>query len=154
VPVRLREVKSCDLPVFYEHQCDPEANRLAATYPRSREAFDAHWVNIRESPSLFVRAILLEEVPAGYVCCFRCDHQTLVGYWLGRGYWGRGVATRALALLAAQVSDRLLHARVNVANAASVRVLEKCGFQVVGYQYAPGDEHFAECEEAVLKLMQ
>lgn len=152
LPIRLRDVEPLDLPVFYKHQSEPEANRLAATYPRSSEAFHAHWTAVLESPNLVVRSILLEESLAGYICCFKCEYQSLVGYWLGREYWGRGIATRALKLLMAEVPDRPLYARVAVTNGASLRVLEKCGFQVVDYQYAPGDEHFAESEEAILEL--
>jgi RimJ/RimL family protein N-acetyltransferase len=54
------------------------------------------------------------------------------GYWLGRAFWGRGIATEAARLLAAHAfADRALRrleAHVFVANHASARVLEKCGF--------------------------
>jgi ribosomal-protein-alanine N-acetyltransferase len=53
------------------------------------------------------------------------------GYWLGREYWGRGIATDAATMLAdaALASGlRRLEARVFAPNLASARVLEKCGF--------------------------
>jgi len=54
------------------------------------------------------------------------------GYWLGRAYWGRGLATEAGRLLvqhAFRAFDlRRLEARVAAPNCASARVLEKCGF--------------------------
>ena len=59
---------------------------------------------------------------------------TLVGYWIGREYWGRGVASRALALFLMEVDERPLHAHVAAHNAGSIRVLEKCGFRVVRQQ--------------------
>jgi [ribosomal protein S5]-alanine N-acetyltransferase len=56
------------------------------------------------------------------------------GYWLGRAYWGRGIGTDAARTLAddalANGSLRRLEARVFAPNAASARVLEKCGFQL------------------------
>lgn len=46
--VQLREVLVADLPVFFEHQRDPEANRMAAFAARDRDAFMAHWSKILE----------------------------------------------------------------------------------------------------------
>jgi RimJ/RimL family protein N-acetyltransferase len=56
-----------------------------------------------------------------------------VGYWVGRAFWGRGIATAALRRLtahafAAQPELRRLFAVPFAANAASARVLEKAGF--------------------------
>jgi len=56
------------------------------------------------------------------------------GYWLGRAYWGRGIATDAARMLSdhafAGGTLRRLEARVFAPNVASVRVLEKCGFKL------------------------
>jgi hypothetical protein len=43
--VRLRNVERDDLPRMFQMQLDPESNRMAATIPRSAEAFDAHWAD-------------------------------------------------------------------------------------------------------------
>lgn len=60
----------------------------------------------------------------------------IFGYWLGRAYWGRGIATDAARMLAddaiANRGLRRLEASVFAPNAASARVLEKCGFQLEG----------------------
>ncbi len=54
------------------------------------------------------------------------------GYWLGEPFWGRGIVTaaaRATAEAAMPLFDLVrLEARVFEWNAASMRVLEKCGF--------------------------
>lgn len=44
--VRLRCATSDDLPLFFEHQCEPEANRMAAFPARERDAFMTHWTKI------------------------------------------------------------------------------------------------------------
>jgi len=45
--VRLfRDVIETDLPVFFEHQRDPEATAMADFPARDREAFDAHWERV------------------------------------------------------------------------------------------------------------
>jgi [ribosomal protein S5]-alanine N-acetyltransferase len=57
------------------------------------------------------------------------------GYWLGRAYWGCGIATdaaRTLADVSLRSGLRRLEARVFAPNIASVRVLEKCGFELEG----------------------
>jgi RimJ/RimL family protein N-acetyltransferase len=55
-----------------------------------------------------------------------------VGYWVGRPYWGRGYASRAVRDIAAFAFEdlglRRLYAHVLAYNPASGRVLEKAGF--------------------------
>ena len=58
--------------------------------------------------------------------------QREVGYWVGRPFWGRGVATAALRLLLDELPDRPVIAHVALDNIGSRRVLEHCGFIVVG----------------------
>ena len=58
--------------------------------------------------------------------------QREVGYWIGKEYWGQGIATRALSEFLEQVPLRPLRAVVAKHNRGSLRVLEKCGFRIVG----------------------
>jgi len=44
--VTLREVTQEDLPIFFAHQLDAEATRMAAFPSRDRDAFMAHWARI------------------------------------------------------------------------------------------------------------
>lgn len=57
-----------------------------------------------------------------------------LGYWLGRAQWGKGYATAALGLLTdhifATTELERLEGRVFERNAASARVLEKCGYRL------------------------
>ncbi|MCP5432871.1 MAG: GNAT family N-acetyltransferase [Alphaproteobacteria bacterium] len=57
-----------------------------------------------------------------------------IGYWLGKPFWGRGLASEAVgAFLGFCARDLLLtrlHAYVFADNVASGRVLEKCGFTI------------------------
>ena len=66
---------------------------------------------------------------AGNIGCWPDDGQYFLGYWIGRVWWGRGVATQALDLLLEEVPVRPLHAHVAAHNTGSIRVLEKCGFR-------------------------
>lgn len=130
--VSLRAVLDEDLPLLHAYQCEPEALAMAAFPSRERAAFDAHWAKIRADAANVTRAVVVDGVVAGNVVSWPADGRRLVGYWIGQAYWGRGVATRALAALLDEVTERPLYAHVAAHNAASVRVLEKCGFVRTG----------------------
>lgn len=126
--VRLREIAEADLEILFEQQNDPVAYRMAAFPPRDRPAFMAHWATILRDRSVRARAIVVVDDVAGYVACFEKDGRRLVGYWLGRTFWGRGFATAALRLFLREIPERPLYALVARTNLRSIRVLEKCGF--------------------------
>lgn len=127
--VSIREVDDGDLDAFFDHQRDPEAVRMAAVTPRERDAFIAHWRKTRADPAATVCTIVADGEVAGNVVSWEQSGQRLVGYWVGRAHWGRGVATRALTLFLGQLSERPLYAHVAVHNTGSIRVLQKCGFE-------------------------
>jgi RimJ/RimL family protein N-acetyltransferase len=128
----LREVVKADLPVFYEYECDREAAAMAAFPPRERDAFMARWAKTLADDSALTWTVVSDGAVAGNIGCWEDDGRRLVGYWIGREFWGRGLASRALAELLDVVDARPLHARVVMSNVASIRVLEKCGFLKVG----------------------
>ena len=127
--VHLRSVEDRDLDVFFDHQADPQAVDMAAFPARDKDQFAAHWAKLRADDALVVRTIVADGVVAGNLGSWQENGQQLLGYWLGRECWGRGVATQALALFVDEVSIRPLYAHVAVHNVGSIRVLEKCGFR-------------------------
>jgi RimJ/RimL family protein N-acetyltransferase len=143
VIVTLRPVADADLPLFYEYQRDPVAAAMAAMPPRDRAAFDEHWARIRASPTGTLRTVLADGAVAGSVVAWEAGGATLVGYWIGRELWGRGVASAALAAFVGEIGTRPLFATVAVDNVASRRVLERCGFVEVGPPVT-GDDGVAE----------
>jgi RimJ/RimL family protein N-acetyltransferase len=148
--VRLRDVQAGDLPVLYRQQLDPEASQMASFPPRERDAFDAHWAKVLADPALTKKTILVGEEIAGHVVIFEMSGELEVGYWIGREHWGKGVATRALQLLLQSSTARPLRAHVARHNVASIRVLEKCGFTVVGE--GKGSVRGEEVDELILAL--
>ena len=130
--IQLRDVVETDLPVFFEHQIDPEASRMASFPSRSREGFMSHWSKLLTDPSIFMKTILFDGHVAGNIVCFEQLGEREVGYWIGKEYWGKGIATLALAEFLKQIETRPLYAHVAKHNIASRRVLEKCGFHVSG----------------------
>jgi RimJ/RimL family protein N-acetyltransferase len=138
--VRLRDVEPNDLPVFYEQQLDPDATRMAVFPARDRASFDAHWErNILGNPDAIAQTILVDDEVAGNIGSWSQESIRLVGYWICKEYWGRGVATRALTAFLHHVTERPLHAHVVEHNVGSIRVLEKCGFTVERKIEAAGD---------------
>ncbi len=127
--VSLRRVEDGDLEAFFEHQADPLAVEMAAFPARDREQFAAHWTRLRANDAVVTRTVVADGEVAGNIGSWDDDGQQFLGYWIGREWWGRGVATRALALLLDEVHVRPLHAHVVAHNAGSIRVLEKCGFR-------------------------
>ena len=150
--IHLRDVTDADLPIFFEHQLDPDATRMAAFPSREREAFMAHWAKILRDETLIKKTILYDGQVAGNIGCWEQDGKWLVGYWIGKPYWGKGIATRALAAFLAHVQARPLYAYVAKHNVASIRVLEKCGFTRVGEEKGLPDASGEGVEEVILKL--
>ncbi|GAA2563246.1 GNAT family N-acetyltransferase [Streptomyces fimbriatus] len=153
--IALRAVHDSDLPVFYRQLNDPDALRMAAftpADPADRDAFDAHWAHIRSSPAIVVRTVLGDGDVVGHAAVYGEPGEREVTYWVDRAYWGRGIATTALRALLAEVTERPLYARVAADNAGSLRVLERCGFEVSARATAYAPARGAEIDELVLTL--
>jgi len=153
--VRLRDLTRDDLPDIFEQQLDVEANRMAAFTvedPADRDAFRKRWKKLMQDRSIVKKAVLSEGRLAGYVVAFTFLGERTVGYWLGKAYWGRGIASSALADFVSLLAERPLYARVAKDNAGSIRVLEKSGFAVVGEDKGFSYARREEVEEFVYKL--
>jgi RimJ/RimL family protein N-acetyltransferase len=135
--MELREVRDGDVAVFYEHQADPVAGELAAVPARDREEHRAHWARIRADPDVVIRTVVVDGAVAGQVLSFPRDGVRELGYWLGREFWGRGIAGEAVAAFLPLVAERPLHAVVAEHNVASRRLLERLGFRVTGRRDGP-----------------
>jgi RimJ/RimL family protein N-acetyltransferase len=137
--VRLREVEEDDLPILFEHQLDEESNRMAAFPARDRHAFMTHWATILEDPTVLARTIELDGDVVGNVVSWEGPGVRLVGYWVTRQRWGRGIATAGLTAFLEVDRSRPIHALVAAHNAGSIRVLEKCGFARSDEDVSTGD---------------
>jgi RimJ/RimL family protein N-acetyltransferase len=71
--------------------------------------------------------------------------EAALAFYLAREYWGRGLATEAGRAFIQFGFDRLrlnrIVATVQVGNAASLRVLEKLGFTLIGTERGPRSFH-------------
>jgi len=149
--ILLRDVIDSDLPILYEQQLDPEATTMAAFPARDRESFMAHSARIMADPSVIYKTILIDGRVAGSIVSWEMAGEREVGYWLGKEYWGRGIATQALTDYVKLVTQRPLYAHVAQHNVGSRRVLQKCGFQVIG-EDSYTNHAGVEVDEFILKL--
>jgi RimJ/RimL family protein N-acetyltransferase len=152
----LRHVVNDDLPIFFEYQLDQEANTMAAFTAKDRtdrDAFMTHWHKILGIETCIIRTIVFNGNVAGSVSSYEDEGKPEVTYWLGREYWGKGIATWALKELLTHHSEkRPMHARVAKDNLASRRVLEKCGFKIIGEDKGFANACGQEIEELLLEL--
>jgi RimJ/RimL family protein N-acetyltransferase len=152
----LRDVTMSDLPIFFDQQLDPEANRMAAFTtkdPTDRDAFMAHWAKIQRDETSSIQTILFDGQVVGSVLSYIDeDGRPEVSYWIGKPYWGKGIATRALAAFLNRIKERPLYARAAKDNIGSLRVLEKCGFARIGENRGFSNARGEEVEEFILQL--
>lgn len=130
--VTLRPVIESDLPIFFEQQNDPAAHVTAASQVRDHDGFMEHWEKILSSETIRIMTIVYGNEIAGNILSFDLDGKREVGYWLGRGFWGKGIASRALGEYLHIELIRPLYGYAAKHNIGSHRVLEKCGFESAG----------------------
>ena len=151
----LRDVREDDLPIFFEQQLDSEANYMAAftaENPADRDAFTSHWNKILGDATTTNKTILFAGQVVGHVSRFERSGTPEVSYWIGKEYWGKGLATRALSEFLSQMKERPVYARAAKDNTASIRVLEKCGFKILGEDKGFSHARGKEVEEFILEL--
>ncbi|MBN2499526.1 MAG: GNAT family N-acetyltransferase [Anaerolineales bacterium] len=153
--VHLRDAIESDLAVFFEQQLNPTAMQMAAFTskdPADRAAFDKQWAKMLMDADITIKTVLYDAHIAGHIVKYLHDGSPEVGYWFGKAFWGQGIATEALKLFLMQVEVRPIGARVAKDNAASIRVLEKCGFVVAGEHKGFANARGAEIEEYIFRL--
>jgi RimJ/RimL family protein N-acetyltransferase len=136
--IALREYSENDLPLLVEYLNNANVTKyLTASIPQPYTEENARWWVSEGSKAGIVRAIQYENRFVGTVGAtpglFERSRSAETGYWLAEPFWGKGIATAALGQLTNLVfqSSEIvrLHAQVFSGNAASMRVLEKCGYK-------------------------
>ncbi|RIK45984.1 MAG: N-acetyltransferase [Chloroflexi bacterium] len=150
--LQLRPTSPDDYLRLYQFQLDPHATAMAAFPARNWEAFVAHQQRIAADPQVIACTILLDGEVVGSIGGFTLEGKRMAGYWVGRAYWGRGIATAALSALLELDPTRPYYAYVAKHNERSRRVLEKCGFRVIAEERYHDDLTGGEIEELLLEL--
>lgn len=140
--VELRPVRREDLPVLYAHETDADAAAQAGVKPRDEASFYALWERILADESVTERAVLADDKLAGRAACFPSNGRLELGCWIGREFWGLGVASRAMGLLLDIVDERPVYGQIQAGNTASIRMTERLGFEKIGEADEPETERY------------
>jgi ribosomal-protein-alanine N-acetyltransferase len=139
----IRGWKKGDEISLQKHADNPNVSgNLMDRFPSPYTMEDAvNWVNnLAEQDPLINFAIAVDDKVVGGIGLEPRDdvyHKTiLLGYWLGEEFWGKGIMTEAVKLVTGYAFQHLdilrIQAGVLSKNPASMRVLEKAGYQKEG----------------------
>jgi len=150
----MRDTTEADLPALFEIQTDADGQLMAAFTDTSndREKYLRKWRELLADESVRPKVIVVDGEVIGSVGSFVLDGDTEVTYWIRRDFWGRGIATKALAALLGKVPVRPVFARAAHDNAGSIRVLERNGFVPVGEEESFAEARQAEIREVIFRL--
>ena len=156
--IRLRRTAEADLLMLHAFELDVASNQLAGTKPRDWPTFQARWAEILADPDGAVtgvtpRVILADGVLVGAVNVSPQDGLDSLGYWIAREHWGRGIATRAVALMLSDFVRRPLMATAAGHNHPSIRVLQKNQFVIVSRRITPETARSVHRETVTLMRM-
>jgi RimJ/RimL family protein N-acetyltransferase len=143
--INLRKLRKSDAPFLYQNANDKEVTRYTTLpYPckleRVQEFIKETHPKIRKETA-YELGIELKETGQiiGVMSLMHIDPASKnaeAGYWLGKKYWGQGLAKEALKLILEFGFKKLelirIYARVMHPNIASARLLERCGLKYEG----------------------
>lgn len=121
---------------YLNEECVTKYLSARLPQPYTKEAA-AWWVNTGSKIGI-AKAITKDGVLVGSISAipgeFERQKSADIGYWIAKPYWGKGIASEALAefskTLFLNTDIARLYAPVFEGNTASARVLEKCGFKL------------------------
>jgi [ribosomal protein S5]-alanine N-acetyltransferase len=142
-PCTLRSWRSGDEDSLVRHANDRDIwINLRDRFPHPYTRDDARaWLRLAavSTPETNFAVVVAGEAVGGIGITLQDDvsrRSAEIGYWLGRAYWGRGIATAAVRALTdwafAHFDLCRLYAGVFEWNPASARVLEKAGYVLEG----------------------
>ena len=142
----LRWIRADDVDDFYDVYSNPEVMRYWSTLPlpdkdaASKLINEIHEGIKRDDMLKWGIALRSSDKLIGSVTLFHIDfthRRAEIGYAQGRAYWGQGYMQEALKAVLNHAFEILnlhrIEADVDPRNAASVRTLERLGFQREGY---------------------
>ncbi|CAM3158990.1 N-acetyltransferase [Chryseobacterium flavum] len=153
--IKLRPTGETDLELLFQFQLDPEANHLAAFTSKDSTDKTAYFTKFKKllaDPTINNQTILADDVIVGSIAKFILEGDAEITYWLDKGFWGRGIGTKALQEFLHLEKTRPLFGRVAFDNYGSQRVLEKNGFEVVGSDSGYANARKEEITEIIYKL--
>lgn len=141
--IKLRSFRECDATSLQKIADNENVSRyLVDTFPYPCTLEDAAWwIETGSKQNAAINYVI--ELNGNFVGTVGItpqsgwrEHVAEIGYWVGEPYWGRGVGTADVLEMTRQAFSELdyrkLFAPVLSPNTASMRVLEKCGYEREG----------------------
>lgn len=153
--ISLTETVEEDLEAFFYFQLDSEANYLAAFTakdPTNKAAYIEKYTTHLADPTIRMRTIKMGGVIVGSIAKFEIENEAGITYWIDKPFWGRGIATTALANFLLIEQARPIYGYVAFDNYGSQKVLEKCGFVKIGTDKGFANARQADIDEFIYKL--
>jgi len=141
----LRPLKKSDAPLMAKYGNDKTVCKNTLRMPHPYNLKDANqWINKNlkiyknKKPESYVFAIVYNEKFVGSIgiSSINYNHKAVLGYWLGRSCWGKGIMTEAAKAVTEYAFKQYKLKRVFAWtfpwNEASQNVLKKAGFKFEG----------------------
>lgn len=141
-----RDHEPADLDAYCALEADPEVRRYVGGAPRTREAAEQRFRNRHQRNSssrlgLHAAILKLEARYIGYCGVYPhfgpsgpIEGEGTLGFTFARDVWGQGLATEAGRAFVrfgfGELGLRRIVSTVQIGNGASIRVLEKLGFEL------------------------
>jgi len=151
-PLTLRPLRLNDAPAFAKHASDQDIARMTGSFPRYFPLISAEFrimhMNAQKRRGLSFNYAITQtgqDQLIGVMDLFRpaSDEILEIGYWTAKPFWGKGYATEAGRMILEAAQEHLgvkrIKASVYTDNPASLRVLEKLGFE----KFGPIQPHFS-----------
>lgn len=153
--ISLRVTIESDLETFFNFQLEEEANFMAAFTPAdhtNKSVYMEKWKRILKDPTINMQTIIYNNEIAGSVSKYEIEGDAEITYWIGKKFWGKGIAGNALKAFLEIEKARPIWGRVAFDNIRSKKVLEKNGFVQIGTDKGFANARGIEIEEFILKL--
>lgn len=151
----IRATVVSDLEVFFLNQLDEESNQMAAftsADPTDKKSYIDKWTRLLSDETIHMKTIIYNDEVAGTVAKYEMDGKAEITYWIGKRYWGRGIASKAVEAFLRLEKKRPIYGRVAFDNVKSLRVLEKAGFVKIGSELSYANARGKEIEEIIFRL--
>lgn len=139
--ISLRPLDVSDVDDFMVWASDERVTHFCSFNPYTSKEDGINYIKNTVIPHPWLRAICLNNRPIGAISVTKNSGNDVcrgeLGYVLAARYWGKGIATKAVKMVAKTIFNqwpelKRLEALVDVENVGSQRVLEKAGFMREG----------------------
>ncbi len=155
IDLTLRPTTQNDLETLFKFQLDKKANYLAAFTsedPTDKKAYTEKWIRLLTDERITTKTVIEDGTIVGSITKYEMNGNAEITYWIGKEFWGKGIASSALREFLKLETTRPIYGRVAFDNIGSQKVLTNCGFTKIGTEKGFANARMKEIEEFVFEL--